>query len=140
MKELGYLATPYSKYPAGTTAAYFTAARIAAGLLRAGIPVYSPITHTHPIAVAGNLDPLDHSIWLPFDELMMARCDYLIVAHMDGWQESKGIAHEVEAFTLARKPIFDLPDIMTCELVRRPNPFPLECQGEWPHPNSTIVE
>jgi len=39
---------------------------------------------------------------------MMARCDSLIVAHMDGWAESKGIAHEVEFFAKAGKPIFDL--------------------------------
>lgn len=120
---LAYLATPYSRYPAGIEAAFQDAAALAARLLRAGILVYSPIAHTHPLAMYGLLDPLDH-IWLPFDELMMARCDTLIVAHMEGWRGSKGIAREIEFFKRAGKPIFDLPDITTCTLVRRPDTSP----------------
>jgi hypothetical protein len=51
---------------------------------------------------------MDHAIWLPFDEAMMTRCDVLIVAHMTGWQESKGIAHEIDFFERANKSIYDL--------------------------------
>lgn len=119
MSTLAYLATPYSRYPAGPVSAFIDAATLAARLLRAGVNAYSPIAHTHPLAVYGNLDQFDHSIWLPFDELMMSRCDTLIVAHMEGWQESKGIAHEVAFFERAMKPIFDLPDITTCSMVLR---------------------
>ncbi len=121
---LAYLATPYSQYPKGLHQAFIDASALAARLLRAGICAYSPIAHTHPLALYGLVDPLDHSIWLPFDELMMARCDTLIVAHMEGWQESLGIAHEVTYFEVARKPIYDLPDIATCNLVRRPDVWP----------------
>jgi hypothetical protein len=39
---------------------------------------------------------------------MMTRCDVLIVAHMTGWQESKGIAHEIDFFERANKSIYDL--------------------------------
>ena len=105
---LGYLGTPYTLFPPALTRAFILAARLAARLLKVGIKVYSPIAHTHPIAIHGGLDPRDHAIWIPFDRLMMARCDILIVAHMDGWAESKGIAHEVEFFAKANKPIFDL--------------------------------
>lgn len=110
--RLCYLATPYSKYKGGDlNAAFEDASRLAAELLAAGIRVYSPIAHTHPLAIHGNLDPLDHSIWLPFDEAMMDAADCLIVAHMDGWDTSFGIAHEVKFFEDAGKPIFDLdPD------------------------------
>lgn len=121
---LAYLATPYSKYPRGLVQAFIDASELAARLLRSGVHVYCPIAHTHPLAVYGKLDPLDHSIWLPFDETIMSRCDTLIVAHMEGWQESKGIAHEIEYFERMRKPIFDLPDITTCNMVRRQDAFP----------------
>lgn len=116
--SLCYLATPYSKYKDGIEAAFQDAARIAAMLLKTGIKVYSPITHTHPLAVFGELDPLDHKIWLPFDEAMMEACDALVVVHMDGWQQSYGIAHEIKVFGAARKPIFDL-DPASFELTRR---------------------
>lgn len=108
---LYYLATPYSKYRGGIEVAFRHAAELAANLLKAGHKVYSPIAHTHPLAVYGELDPLDHSIWLPFDEAMMRVCDSLLVAHMDGWKESKGVLHEIAHFTKAGKPIFDLDPV-----------------------------
>lgn len=114
---LCYLATPYSKYPLGIEQAFEDAAALAAALVRAGIKVYSPIAHTHPIAVHGGIDPLDHAVWMPFDEAMMAKADLLIVAQMTGWEESKGIAIEIEVFERARKPIF-LFDPELCAFAR----------------------
>lgn len=105
---LHYLATPYSKWPAGIEDAFQQACILASRLLVAGYKVYSPIAHTHPLAVYGKLDPLDHAIWLPFDEAMMHAADVLIVAHMEGWRESKGVAHEIDFFDRHGKAIFDL--------------------------------
>lgn len=105
---LAYLATPYSRYPHGTVAAWQAACRLAGALIKAGTNIYSPIAHSHPIVRYGGLDALDHDLWLGLDQAMMERCDVLIVAHMPGWQESKGIAIEVAAFMAADKPIFDL--------------------------------
>lgn len=116
---LAYVATPYSKYKGGDlNLAFIDAAKLMALLLRAGIKCYSPICHTHPIAIAGNLDPLDHSIWLPFDQAMMQAADVLIVAHMEGWQESYGIAEEIKFFEAGGKSIFDL-DPKTLRMERR---------------------
>lgn len=116
---LCYLATPYSKYQDGNLElAYRHAAALAARLMLAGVKVYSPIAHTHPLAVWGSIDPLDHNIWLPFDEAMMDKSDVLIVAHMDGWEESRGIKHEIEFFERANKPIFDL-NIETLTMSKR---------------------
>jgi hypothetical protein len=103
--RLCYFATPYTKYPAGLDAAFQEAARLAATFVTAGVRVYSPIAHTHPLAIAGNLDPLDLSVWLPFDEAMMDASDCLIVAMMDGWDVSAGIKHEIEFFKRDGKPV-----------------------------------
>ena len=117
--KLFYLATPYSKYKGGNLGqAFRDAAELAGKLLKAGYKVYSPICHTHPIAEYGELDPLDHSIWLPFDEAMMRACDALMVAHMDGWEESFGIAHEIEFFEASGKPVYDL-DPVSCKITLR---------------------
>jgi hypothetical protein len=115
---LAYLATPYTRYTGGIEAAFKDAAKLAARLLCTGLKVYSPICHTHPIAIYGALDALDHSIWLPFDEDMMEVSATLIVAHMDGWDESRGVAHEIKFFENAGKPIFDL-DPATLNMVQR---------------------
>lgn len=110
---LCYLASPYSKYPAGIVQAFIDVSRIAAKLMTSGIKVYSPIAHTHPLAIYGEIDPLDHAIWMPFDEAMMNVSAVLIVARMQGWEKSFGIAHEVAFFEKRGKAIFDLnPDTM----------------------------
>ena len=107
--RLCYLATPYSRYPGGIHMAFVEAARFTAGLLQKGVKVYSPIAHTHPLAIYGNIDPLDHSIWLPFDEIMMEAAEALLVAEITSWKESRGIAHEIEFFETRNKPVIYLP-------------------------------
>jgi hypothetical protein len=103
-----YLATPYSKYPTGIEMAFRDASKIAARMMMAGAKVYSPIVHTHPMAIYGNVDPLDHSIWLPFDEAIMSVSDTLVIAMMPLWEGSFGIAHEAKIFRAAGKPVFYL--------------------------------
>lgn len=100
-----YIATPYTKYPAGIEAAFQDAARAVAGLLRKGFAAYSPIAHTHPVAIYGDIDPLDHSIWLSLDEHMMRAADECFVIHMEGWDTSYGVAHEIKFFQDAGKPV-----------------------------------
>jgi hypothetical protein len=109
---LVYLATPYSKYRDGIDCAFRDAAALAARLLKLGVKVYSPIAHTHPIAIYGQLDPLDHAIWMPFDEAMMTASAALLVAQMQGWRESYGINHEIEFFKAGGKPVFYLETMM----------------------------
>lgn len=100
-----YLATPYSKFPSGIEAAFIVACQQTALLIRAGIPVYSPIAHTHPVAVNGDIDPLDHSIWLPADAPLMSAALGLIVCKMESWESSYGIGVEIAEFKKAGKPI-----------------------------------
>lgn len=103
-----YLATPYSKYPAGQEAAYRDASMAAAVLIRKNIPVFCPIAHTHPIAVYGGIDLLDLSIWLPADKPFIDLAGAITVVMMQGWEISNGITHEIEAFRRQSKPIFKL--------------------------------
>jgi Domain of unknown function (DUF1937) len=110
-----YLGTPYSKYPAGLEQAFVDACNLCGKLLQRGLIVYSPIAHTHPVAMHAGLDPLDHKIWLPFDEVRMNKADAMLVAMMKGWETSKGIQHEIDYFMQARKDVYFL-DVKTMEL------------------------
>ena len=71
---------------------------MAANLIEQGMRIYCPIAHTHPIAIYGDLDPLDHTIWLPADGPFMDAAVGLIVVRMRGWDKSKGIAAEIKRF------------------------------------------
>lgn len=103
--RLVYLATPYSKYHLGIDAAFEHAAALAAQLLRLRVKIFSPVSHGHPMAVYGRLNPTNHYLWLHLDEAMMRASDLLLVGKMHGWEESDGIAHEIEFFTKQCKPI-----------------------------------
>lgn len=103
-----YLATPYTRYPQGIDAAFQHAACVAGNLLRQGYRVYSPIVQGHPMAVHAAIDPLDHAIWLPFNDTMMKLCDALIVAKLASWDQSKGVLHEIAEYRRAGKRVFEL--------------------------------
>lgn len=100
-----YLATPYSKYPAGLEFACAHACNAAGQLLAAGVHVYSPIAHTHPIALHGGLDPFSHDMFLPLDEKIMQHARGALVVMMPGWKASKGVMWEIEYFAKAVKPV-----------------------------------
>ncbi len=116
---LAYLGTPYTKFETGLDGAFAAAAALCGRLLATGVTAYSPIVHCHPLATHAGLDPLDLKIWYGHNMLLMARCDTLIVAHLPGWQDSKGVAFEVEYFEKAQKPIFDLDPATLCMERRR---------------------
>lgn len=95
---LYYLATPYSKYPKGIEEAFKEACRVAATLIADGLHVFSPIAHSHPIAIHGNLDAYGYETWLALDEAIMRGCVGLIVARMEGWETSYGVNWEINWF------------------------------------------
>lgn len=105
-KTFYYLATVYSIHPEGIHAAFEMAARAAVDLVKAGVLVFSPIVHTHPLAVVGCMDPYDHDIWIPIDTPMMEAASGLIVLKSNGWLKSKGIKMEIKKFREDGKPIF----------------------------------
>lgn len=101
-----YLATPYTNYPKGTHEAFVDACEGAARFLRAGIPTFSPIAHSHPIAMHGRLDPFVLNTWLPINHYAFDACEALLVYKLEGWAESEGVAAEIRQFDLDKKPIY----------------------------------
>lgn len=96
MPELIYLATPYSHEDHAVMEARFSkACEIAGELMQKGELVFSPIAHTHPIAVRCDL-PRGWDYWHKYDFAMLQASGKLLVAKMEGWEQSKGIAGEIE--------------------------------------------
>lgn len=91
-----YLASPYSHPdPAVRQERYEQAMAAQAYLLRQGQHVYSPIVACHPMALAHAL-PTDDEWWSEYDRDMLTRCVELYVLCLPGWEESKGVAQEIE--------------------------------------------
>ena len=99
-----YLASPYSHPDAAIREERFHAACVAAAqLMRAGNIVFSPIVHSHPIALQGL--PTDWRFWERHDREHLARCDEVVVLMLDGWQESEGVLAEIRIAAELLKPV-----------------------------------
>lgn len=106
--RLWYLAQPFSKYEGGIKEAFEVGSREAARLIKLRIPVFAPIPHSYPIALYGDISQLDHSVWLPADQPLIDACTGIIVLRMKGWDESFGVAYEIDQFAKAGKPRIDM--------------------------------
>lgn len=94
-RPLIYLACPYTHQDRAVRVARFEAANLAASkLMREGHYVFSPISHTHPIAEAGGL-PLGWDFWEGFDRAYIGHSHKLIVLTLGGWAQSKGVMAEI---------------------------------------------
>ena len=95
MTPLTYLASPYSHAdPTVKEARYQAVVAEVAAFMRRGEHVFSPIVHSHPVAIAHEL-PGDFGFWAEYDELMVSRCDRLVVLMLDGWKQSRGVHAEI---------------------------------------------
>lgn len=100
-----YLATPYSHdNPAVRELRFMKINEVAAGLMSKGVHVYSPISHTHPIAEAGDL-PKGWDFWEQYDRHFIEWCDEVHVYCADGWEDSKGVNAEIKIACELGKPI-----------------------------------
>jgi hypothetical protein len=110
-----YLAAPYSGHAFSLEDAFMRICEIAADLIRAGVRLYCPVAHSHSIAIHGGLDPSDNDLWIPFDAPMMDTATGLIVAMIEGWDESEGVAAEIAFFRKTDRPIYYLaPETLEC--------------------------
>lgn len=102
MPKVIYLAAPYSDPDRNVRVARVEAiTKYAAKLFNSGKFVFSPLTHSHHIAEAGNMG-LAWGTWREFDIEMLRKCDSMIVLKLDGWEKSNGVKAEVaEAIALS---------------------------------------
>jgi len=91
MPDIAYLASPYSdKSTAVQYDRYSMAVSAVAALVRNGCFVFSPIVHSHPVAMLSDM-PGDYAYWQDFDEAMLRRCDRMIVLKLQGWRISPDV-------------------------------------------------
>lgn len=91
-----YLASPYSHPDPAVRLARFEAANRAAGeLMRQGLIVFSPISHSHPIATICDL-PLEFDFYMASARYFIQRARMMIVLTLQGWMESRGVMAEID--------------------------------------------
>jgi nucleoside 2-deoxyribosyltransferase len=111
MKKLIYLASPYSSTdPQVVLDRVDATAQALARLIESGELVFSPIIHSHPIAHLVSFSALNHtegelSGWMKFDFDFISKCDEVWVLQLDGWEQSRGIAAEIEYAESQQKPV-----------------------------------
>jgi len=87
-----YLALPFT----GMEEESFKEANKMAGhLMSLGHIVFSPISHSWPIAQACKL-PEDWDYWKQFDTAFIEWCDSVYVLRLAGWEKSKGVTAEIK--------------------------------------------
>lgn len=103
MKPLVYLASPYSHPSQHVREQRFEkVSKIAAEILLDGYLLpFSPIAHSHPMAVHG-CPPIsavfatDWKAWQELDLAFIDRCDAIVVVQLDGWEQSVGVTAEID--------------------------------------------
>jgi hypothetical protein len=104
---LCYLASPFTRYRLGHERAVADIARIAGHLIHAGVKLFCPVAHSWPLVRYGKIDPIDDKLWHSINAPFVEACGVLIVARLEGWDASEGIADETTAFVERAAPIFD---------------------------------
>jgi len=100
-----YLASPYSHDDTQIRDGRFReVCKWAARFMRAGKLIFSPIAHTHPIAMAGEL-PTGWAFWQKYDHAQLDAASEMWVLMLDGWDKSKGVQGEIEYMKVKGKPI-----------------------------------
>jgi hypothetical protein len=95
-KELVYVAGPYSHDNLDVMRERFRALnRYSAYLMKQGYVPFSPISHSHPIAVQEDV-PTNWEFWKQQDERFLDVMDVLHVFQMYGWENSTGVSAERE--------------------------------------------
>ena len=105
MSELIYLASPYSHPdPAVRQARFEAACKQAALMMRAGLIVFSPLAHSHSIAIRHDL-PGDWEFWKRQCERCIKARDKVVMMMLEGFQLSQGMMEEFAIATEIGIPI-----------------------------------
>lgn len=106
-----YLASPHSHESEFVRhVRYMHAVQAAAHYAAKGFHIFSPIAHSHPIALEMQRAGMPHEkmgydYWQAFDEHMMRHCAELWILTIGGWLASKGVSAEIEFMSSLQKPI-----------------------------------
>lgn len=102
-----YLACPFSHSDPQVREDRFNAANLtAAFLMKDRWIVFSPLSHSVPIAKTGHTPMQDWEFWKRQDFAFIIWCDKLVVLELDGWKESVGVQEEIEFAKNLGKEIF----------------------------------
>lgn len=94
--DIIYLASPYTSRDFNIRQMrYEQVKEKTALLLKQGFNVFSPIVYTHPMATEYAFNDTSE-YWLTIVLPYLKRCDQMWIYMMPGWQDSHGIAVEVE--------------------------------------------
>lgn len=105
-KQLTYLAVPYSHEDKDVMETRFEiVCEVAGKLMNQGKMIFSPISHSHPIAVRSKL-PRSWEFWEKFDRAYLMCSKELYVLMLDGWEESTGVTAEIKMAKELNIPIF----------------------------------
>lgn len=103
--ELIYLASPYTHKEDSVKQERFEKVnKAAARLMVDGYYIFSPISHTRPIEIAGAL-PGDWQYWEGYDRAIIKACKGLMVLRLPGWEKSTGVTAEIKIATELGLPI-----------------------------------
>lgn len=105
LQGLTYLATPFfHENPVIMERRFEVVNQIAAELMKQREHVFSPISHSYPIAKLGGL-PKDWNYWQSFCIHTLKFCTKLSVVMQDGWRQSKGVTEELKIAQTMNMPI-----------------------------------
>lgn len=91
-----YLACPYSHKSLGVRNSRFIAAnKAAAYLMKAGHQVFSPISHSVPVAETGIVPNMSWNFWRKQDFAFLEWADVMYVLKIPGWETSTGVTDEI---------------------------------------------
>lgn len=106
-----YLAIPYNHRDHGVREIRFRKAnKIAGALFQQGHFVFSPISHSHPIACQYGL-PKGYDFWKKWNRSFIEWCDMLYVVTIEGWEKSRGVQGEIQTAKEMGKEIVYIPDL-----------------------------
>lgn len=105
MSDYWFLCSAYSRDSLGLENAFYVACKARALLVKAGILCFSPIVHSHYVAVHGDIDPHSHEIWLTVEAPFRYRAKGAIMLKSPGWEESYGMKFELAEFQAEGKPV-----------------------------------
>ncbi len=93
MAPLIYLASPYSHPSAAVRRERYEAnLALTAVLLREGLAVFSPIVYGHQLE---DTIGIDFQSWQPLNDTMIRKADRFGILRLPGWEQSRGVTHEV---------------------------------------------